>query len=78
MFMVLNSFEVLYLNLVGQRQVFVSNTDQPKALLEHGQNWSPGSNFDHFAQREWSLLNKRPTTAKCCPDTTKRCCCVLL
>ena len=36
MFLVLNSIEVLYLNLIGQRQVFVSKADQPKAPLEHG------------------------------------------
>ena len=45
-------------------QVFVSNFDQAKALLERGQNWSQGPNFDHFAQSEWSLLNKRRSTAK--------------
>ena len=50
--------------MIGQRQVFVSNADQPKALLDHGQNWSLGPNFDHFAQREWSLSNKRRNTAK--------------
>ena len=64
MFTVLNLSAVLYSNLIGQRQVFVSNTEQPKPLLEHGQNWSPGPNFDHFAQNEWSLLNKRRITAK--------------
>ena len=37
MFIVLNLSAVLYSNLIGQRQVIVSNTDQPKALLEHGQ-----------------------------------------
>ena len=46
------------------RQVFLSNFDQTTALLECSQNWSPGSNFDHFAQSEWSLLNKSRTTAK--------------
>ena len=64
MFIVLNLSAVLYSNLIGQRQVFVSNTDQPKALLEHGQNWLPGPNLDHFAQSEWSLINKRRITAK--------------
>ena len=64
MFIVLNLSAVLYSDLIGQRQVLVSNTDQPKALLEHGQNWSPGPNFDHFAQSEWSPINKRRTTAK--------------
>ena len=64
MFIVLNLSAVLYSNLIGQRQVFVSNTDQPKALLEHGKNWSPGPNFDHFAQSEWSPINKKRTTAK--------------
>ena len=78
MFIVLNLSAVLYLNLIGQRQVFVSNTDQPKALLEHCQNWSPGPNFGHFAQSEWSPINKRRTTAKenqrarICPNTIKR------
>ena len=46
------------------RQVFVSNFDQTTALLECSQNWSPGPNFDQFAHSEWSLLNKRRTTAK--------------
>ena len=64
MFIVLNSFKVLCLNLIGQRQVLISIADQPKALLEHGQNWSAGPNFDHFAQSERSLLNKRRITAK--------------
>ena len=64
MFIVLNLAAVLYSNLIGRRQVFVSNADQPKALLEHGQNWSPGPNFDHFAQSEWSLVNKGRITAK--------------
>ena len=64
MFIVLNLSAVLYLNLIGQRQVFISKTDEPKALLQHGQNWSPGPNFDHFAQSEWSLINKRRITAK--------------
>ena len=58
MFTVLNLSAVLYSNLIGQRQVFVSNADQPKAPLDHGQNWSLGPNFDHFAQSEWSLSNK--------------------
>ena len=35
-FIALNLPTVLYSNLIGQRQVIVSNTDQPKALLEHG------------------------------------------
>ena len=64
MFIVLNLSAVLYSNLIGQRQVFVSNAEQPKALLEHGQNWSLRRNFDHFAQSEWSLSNKRRVTAK--------------
>ena len=64
MFIVLILSAVLYSNLIGQRQVFVSNSDQTKALLENGQNWSPGPNFDHFAQCEWSLSNKRRNTAK--------------
>ena len=58
MFIVRNLSAVLYSNLIGQRQVFVLNADQPKALLEHGQNWSPGPNFDHYAQNEWSLYTK--------------------
>ena len=65
MFIVLNLSAVLYSNLIGQRQVIESNTDQPKALLEHGQNWSLEPDFDHFAQTEWSLINKRRITAKC-------------
>ena len=64
MFTVLNLVEALCLNLIGQRQASVSTADQPKALLEHGQNWSLGPNFDHFAQSEWSLSNKRRNTAK--------------
>ena len=52
MFIVPNLSAVLYSNLIGRRQVFVSNSDQTKALLEHGQKWSPGPNFDHFAQCE--------------------------
>ena len=63
MFIALNLSAVLYSKLIGQTQVFVSNAGQPKTLLEHGQNWSPGPNFDHFAQSEWSLLNKRRITA---------------
>ena len=64
MFITRNLPAVLYLNLIGQRQVIVSTADQPKALLEHGQNWSLGPNFDHFAQSEWSFANKRQNTAK--------------
>ena len=64
MFTTRNLSAVLYSNLIGQRQVIVSTADQPKALLEHGQNWSLGPNFDHFAQREWSFSNKRRNTAK--------------
>ena len=45
-------------------QVFVSNFYQAEALLDRGQNLSEGPNFDHFAQNEWSLLNKRRSTAK--------------
>ena len=52
MFITRNLSAVLYSNLIGQRQVIVSTADQPKALLEHGQNWSLGPNFDHFAQSE--------------------------
>ena len=40
MFTVLNLSTVLYSNLIGQRQVIVSNADQPDALPEHSQNWS--------------------------------------
>ena len=65
MFIVLNLSAVLYPNLIGQRQASVSTADQPEAPPEHGQNWSLGPNFDHFAQREWSLPNKRQNTAKC-------------
>ena len=64
MFIVLILSAVLYSILIGQKPVFVKNIDQPKALLEHGQNWSPGPNFDHFAQSEWSLINIRQITAK--------------
>ena len=64
MFIVLNLSAVLHSNLIGQRQVFVSNDDQPEALLEHGQKWSQGPSFDHFAQREWSLVNKSGIAAK--------------
>ena len=65
MFTVLNLSAVLYSNLIGQRQVIVSNADQREALPEHGQNWSLGPNFDHFALCEWSRPNKRRNTAKC-------------
>ena len=64
MFIALNSFADLYLNLIGQNKYSCQNFDQTTALLERGQNWSPGPNFDHFAQSEWSLLNKRRITAK--------------
>ena len=64
MFIALNSFAVLYLNLIGRNEYSCQNFDQAKALLERGQNWSPGPNFDHFARCEWSLLNKRQITAK--------------
>ena len=64
MFTVRNLSAVLYSNLIGQRQAIVSTADQPKTLLEHGQNWSLGPNFDHFAQSEWSFSNKRRITAK--------------
>ena len=29
------------------------NFDQATALLQSGQSWSHGPNFDHFAQSEW-------------------------
>ena len=64
MFIVLNSFIVLYLNWIGQNKYSCQNPDQAKALPERGQNWLQGPNFDHFAQSEWSLLNKRRITAK--------------
>ena len=64
MLIVLNLFAVSYLNLIGQNKYSCQNSDQAKALLERGQNWSQGPNFDHFAQSEWSLLNKRRITAK--------------
>ena len=64
MLIVLNSFEVLCLNLIGQNKYSCQNFDQATALLESGQNWSPGPNSDHFPQSEWSLLNKRLITAK--------------
>ena len=56
--------EALCLNLIGRNKYYCQNFDQAKALLERGQNWSPGPNFDHSAQGEWSLLNKRRITAK--------------
>ena len=59
MFIVLNSVAVLYLNLIGQNKYSCQNPEQAKALLELGQNWSQGPNFDHFAQCEWSVLNKK-------------------
>ena len=65
MFIVRNLSAVIYSNLIGQRQTIVSNAHQPEAPPEHGQNWSLGRNFDHFAQCEWSLPNKRQNTAKC-------------
>ena len=64
MFIVPNSFAVLYLNLIGQNKYSCQNPDQAKTLLERGQNWSQGPNYDHFAQSEWWLLNKRRITAK--------------
>ena len=64
MFIALNLFAVLYLNLIGQRKYSCQNSDQTKVLLERGQKWSQGPNFDHFAPSEWSLLNERRTTAK--------------
>ena len=59
MFIVLSSFAVLYLTLIGQNEYSCQNPDQEKALLERGQNWSQGPNFDQFAQCEWSVLNKK-------------------
>ena len=64
MFIVLNLSAVSYSNLIGQRQVRVTNSDQTETPPEHGQNWSLGPNFDHFAQSEWSYSNKRRNTAK--------------
>ena len=64
MFTTRNLSAVLYSNLIGQRQAIVSTADQPKALLEHGQIWSLGPSFDHFAQSKWSFLNERRITAK--------------
>ena len=64
MLIVLNSLAVLYLNLIGQNKYSCQNSDQAKVLLERGQNLSQGPKFDHFAQSEWSLLNKRRITAK--------------
>ena len=65
MFTLRNLSAVLYSILIGQRQVRVTNSDKTDALPEHGQNWSLGPNFDHFAQCEWSPPNKRRNTAKC-------------
>ena len=59
MFLVLNSFAVFYLNLIGQNKYSCLNPDQANALLERRQNWSQVPNFDHFAQCEWSVLNKK-------------------
>ena len=64
MFIVLKSFAVLFLNLIGQNKYSCQNPDQAKALLERGQKWSQGPNFDHFAQCEKSILKKRQITAK--------------
>ena len=61
MLIVLNELAVLYLNLIGQNKCSCQNPDQAKALLERGQNWLQGPNFDHFAQSEWSLLKSRIT-----------------
>ena len=55
MFIALNSFTVLFLNLIGRNKYSCHNFDQATVLLESGQNWSPGRNLDHFAQSEWSL-----------------------
>ena len=60
----LNELAVSYLNLIGQNKYSCQNSDQAKALLERGQNWSQGPNFDRFAQSEWSPSNKRRITAK--------------
>ena len=38
MFIVLNSFAVLYLNLIGRNKYSRQNPDQAKTLLERGQN----------------------------------------
>ena len=65
MFTARNLPAVSYSNLIGQRQVRVTNSDQTEAPPEHGQNWSLGPNFDHFAQCEWSPSNKRRNTAQC-------------
>ena len=59
MFRVLNSFAVLYLNLIGQIKYSCQNPDQAKARLERGQKWSQGPNFDQFALCKWSVLNKK-------------------
>ena len=64
MLIVLNQLAVLCLNLIGQNKYSCQKSDQAKTLLERGQNWSQGPNFDHIAQSEWSLLNKRRITAK--------------
>ena len=64
MITVLNSFAVLCLTLIGRNKYSCQNSEQAKALLERGQIWSQGTSFDHFAQSEWSLLNKRRITAQ--------------
>ena len=45
--------------MIGQNKYACQNSDQAKALLERGRNWSQGPNFDNFAQREWSVSNKK-------------------
>ena len=52
MLIVLNLFPLLYLNLIGQNKYSCQISDQAKALLERGQNWSQGPNFDQFARSE--------------------------
>ena len=64
MFMVLKLSAVLYSNLIGRNKHSCQIFDQATALLATGQKWSQGPNFDHFAQSEWSFLNKRRITAK--------------
>ena len=58
MFIMRNLSAVLYSNLIGQRQVIVSTADRPKALLEHGQNWSLAPNFDHFVKASGRFQTK--------------------
>ena len=64
MFTVLNSSVVLYLNLIGQNKYYCQSLTKRKRRSSVVKIRSQGPNFDHSAQSEWSLLNKRRNTAK--------------